>query len=119
MDVPKSYDSVAWYKLGARPGEVGSAVMAGHLDSKTGPAVFWRLRDLKPGDDVVVISDDGMERRFKVTETVVYRFDEAPLERIFAAPEGIGLNLITCGGTFDRRTQNYDQRIVVYTTLAA
>jgi hypothetical protein len=118
MDVPKRYDTVGWYKLGTRPGEIGSAVMAGHLDSKTGPAIFWRLRELRPGDDLFVRSDDGQERRFVVQGTETYRFDDAPLERIFAAADGALLNLITCGGTFDRRSENYDQRLVVFAALA-
>jgi sortase (surface protein transpeptidase) len=118
MDVPKRYDTVGWYELGTRPGEIGSAVIAGHLDSKTGPAIFWRLRDLRPGDDIFVRSDDGVERRFIVRETETYPYDAAPLERIFAAANGADLNLITCGGTFDRRSENYDQRLVVFTTLA-
>lgn len=119
MDVPKRYDTVGWYALGFRPGELGNAVMAGHLDSKTGPAIFWRLRDLRPGDEVLVTSDDGAERRFLVRELAHYPFDQAPLDRIFGPGDHAALNLITCGGTFDQPTQNYDQRLVVYATLAA
>lgn len=118
MDAPKRYDTVGWYKLGARPGEIGSAVMAGHLDSKTGPAIFWRLSELRPGDDIFVRSDDGVERRFVVEESTSYRFDQAPLERIFTAADRVRLNLVTCHGSFDRRSQNYDQRLVVYAALA-
>jgi hypothetical protein len=118
MDAPKGFDTVGWYRLGTRPGDPGSAVIAGHLDSKTGPAIFWRLRDLRPGDDIFVRGDDGVERRFVVEEAASYRFDQAPLERIFTAADRVRLNLITCGGSFDRRSQNYDQRLVVYATLA-
>lgn len=117
MDVPQRFDTVGWYKLGARPGELGNAVLAGHLDSKTGPAIFWRLKELQPGDEIIVAADDGKERRFVVRELENYPYDQAPLERIFGPTESIGLNLITCIGTFDRRSQNYDQRLVVYTTL--
>lgn len=117
MDVPQRFDTVGWYKLGARPGELGNAVLAGHLDSKTGPAIFWRLKELQPGDEVIVAADDGKERRFVVRELENYIYDQAPLERIFGQTESVGLNLITCIGTFDRRSQNYDQRLVVYTTL--
>jgi sortase (surface protein transpeptidase) len=95
----------------------GNSVIAGHFDSKTGPAIFWRLRELRPGDEIFVSSDDGIERRFVVQATENYRFDNAPLERIFGTTSDAGLNLITCGGTFDRRSSNYDQRLVVYTTL--
>jgi hypothetical protein len=118
MDAPKRFDTVGWYRLGTRPGDLGSAVIAGHFDSKTGPAIFWRLRDLRPGDDIFVRGDDGVERRFVVEEAASYRFDQAPLERIFTAADRVRLNLITCGGSFDRHSQNYDQRLVVYATLA-
>ncbi|MCC6628984.1 MAG: sortase [Chloroflexi bacterium] len=118
MEVPKRYDTVGWYKLGSRPGERGSAVLAGHLDSKTGPAIFWRLGDLRPGDPVAVRSDDGVERRFTVEGLETYRYDAAPLQRIFAAADRARLNLITCSGVFDRRAQNYDLRLVVFATLA-
>jgi sortase (surface protein transpeptidase) len=119
MDVPGRYDTVGWYNLGARPGEVGNAVMAGHLDSKTGPAIFWRLKELRPGDEIAVLGDDGAERRFAVRMTESYPYDRAPLDRIFSPGDQVGLSLITCGGSFDRRAQNYDQRLVVYATLVA
>ena len=119
MDVPKRYDTVGWFQLGARPGELGNAVMAGHLDSLIGPAIFYRLKELRPGDDVIVVSDDGRERRFVVRALENYHYDAAPLDRIFGPSQEIGLNLITCTGAFDRRTQNYQQRLVVFTTLAS
>lgn len=118
MDVPKSYETVGWYKLGPRPGMRGNAVIAGHLDSKTGPAVFWRLRELRPGDSILVIGADGVEHRFTVRVMENYPYNNAPLERIFGSTDQISLNLITCGGIFDRGSQNYDKRLVVYTTLA-
>lgn len=118
MDVPKRFDTVGWYRLGVRPGELGNAVLAGHLDAKTGPASFWRLKELQPGDEVIVVSDDGQERRFVVQTLEHYAYDRAPLDRIFGSAEKVNLTLITCAGRFDRRTQNYDQRLVVYATLA-
>ena len=117
MDAPKRFDTVGWYELGARPGEIGNAVLAGHLDSKTGPAIFWDLRALQPGDEVVIVSDDGVERRFEVVESANYPFDDAPLDRIFGPSDVSSLNLITCAGSFDRFSQNYDKRLVVYTRL--
>ncbi len=118
MEVPKRFDTAGWYMLGRRPGELGNAVLAGHLDSKTGPAIFWRLKELQPGDEVIVTGDDGQERRFLVRARETYRYDQVPIKQIFGRSQEIGLNLITCAGAFDRRTQNYEQRLVVYTTLA-
>jgi len=73
MDIPKHYDNTAWYEPGARPGDVSNAAIAGHVDSKTGPAVFWELPTLKPGDAIFVVGDDGVERRFVVTGRESYQ----------------------------------------------
>lgn len=118
MDVPKDYANVAWYNLGPKPGAAGNAVIDGHVDSKTGPAVFWDLRKLRPGDEVFVLGSDGIERRFVVTAMQVYKRDVAPLERIFGAAPGTHLNLITCDGVFDRTRKEYDSNLIVYTDYA-
>ncbi len=120
MDVPKDYDNTAWYMLGPRPGEQGNAAIAGHVDSKTGKAVFWDLTKLKAGDEVFVVGDDGVERRFRVTATEGYKRADAPLNRIFGPATGQHLNLITCDvdSGFDRRRGEYGGNIVVYTEAA-
>ena len=118
MDVPKNYDNVAWYNLGPRPGEPGNAVIDGHVDSKTRTAVFWDLRKLKPGDEIIVVGSDGVERKFVVKLLESYKRAEAPLDRIFGAAPGVHLNLITCDGVFDRSRQEYDKNLVVYADAA-
>lgn len=118
MDVPKNYANVAWYNLGPKPGAPGNAVIDGHVDSKTGPAVFWDLRKLRPGDEIFVIGVDGVERRFVVTAMQVYKRDAAPLEQIFGAAPGTHLNLITCDGVFDRTRKEYDSNLIVYADYA-
>jgi LPXTG-site transpeptidase (sortase) family protein len=116
MDVPKEWNDVGWYQLGFRPGEPGSAVMAGHLDSTTDRAVFWDLNKLKGGDQVQVIREDGSQLSFAVAASETYAFDNAPLQRIFGAATTSGLNLVTCDGTFDQGSKNYSKRLIVYTT---
>lgn len=118
MDVPKNYDNTAWYNLGPRPGEFGNSVINGHLDSKTREAVFWNLKKLKVGDEVIVVGDDGVERRFVVERTEIYKRAEAPLNQIFGPTPGVRLNLITCEGDFNRRLGEYDSNMVVYTKAA-
>lgn len=118
MGVPSNYTDVAWYEDGPAPGTRGNAVLAGHFDSTTGPAVFYHLGDLKPGDEIVTATADGQEYRFIVIDSEVYDTDEAPLERIFGPADRPYLNLITCDGVFDRSLRQYDQRLVVYSTLA-
>jgi len=119
MDIPKKVEDVAWYDLGPTPGELGNAVMAGHLDSEVAPAVFWRLHDLKPGDHVLVTRTDRSQLDFVVTRTQTYPYDKAPLNEIFGTASTPNLNLITCGGSFDRQSKNYSERLVVFTTLSA
>ena len=118
MDVPKEYANVGWFNQRARPGEPGNAVVAGHVDSKTGKAVFWDVKKLKPGDEIVVAGDDGVERRFIVESSELYKGQEAPLGRIFGPTPDTRLTLITCEGVFDRRAQEYDSRRVIYAMAA-
>jgi sortase (surface protein transpeptidase) len=118
MDVPGNYDDVAWYEDGPRPGMPGNAVIAGHLDSTTGPAVFYRLDTLQPGDEVFVATHAGNELRFVVVGKEAFDANAAPLERIFGPGFAPHLNLITCEGAFSRSSGQYDQRLVVFTVLA-
>jgi sortase (surface protein transpeptidase) len=119
MGVPSSYSNVAWYEPGVSPGTPGNAVIAGHLDSTTGPAVFYRLDTLQPGDEILVTTGDGRELRFAVTESATYPAAAAPLDDIFGDAITPRLNLITCEGVFDRASRQYDQRLVVYTRMVA
>lgn len=115
MDVPKLDENTAWYNLGYKAGENGSAVIAGHFDNKFGgPAVFYNLSDLEAGDEIIVIDNLGNEYTFVVSGKKLYGFDQLPLEQIFASSGKARLNLITCDGAFDRATKNYSQRLVVY-----
>lgn len=118
MDVPKDPQNVGWYDLGFKPGEKGSAVIDGHLDTATGaPAAFWFLSKLQQGDTVTIVDEKNHHYRFTVTTTVTYDYDKVPLQKIFASTDAIRLNLITCRGIFDKKTKNYSKRIVVYTVM--
>ncbi|MDO6657173.1 class F sortase [Anaerobacillus sp. 1_MG-2023] len=117
MDVPKDERNVGWYKPGAKPGEIGNAVLAGHVDNKTGPSVFYHLDDLVPGDIVTVTDVNGSAYDFEVQNVESYPRNQAPLEKVFGTNSKSGLNLITCTGTFDRDAGTHEERLVVYTTL--
>lgn len=117
MDVPSNYTDVAWYEVGPPPGTPGNAVIAGHLDSPTGPAIFFRLRELQPGDEIFISNEAGQELRFIVSGSEVYDADNAPLERIFGPAIKPRLNLITCDGAFDQSIRQYDKRLIVFTEL--
>jgi sortase (surface protein transpeptidase) len=118
LGTPANVWNVAWYRRGPPPGEVGNAVIDGHLDSATGPAVFLALGNLRAGDLVYVTDSSGRERAFAVTAMATYGLHDAPLSRIFGPSSERRLNLITCGGAWDEQRHTYDARLVVYTRLA-
>ncbi|WP_215144232.1 class F sortase [Exiguobacterium qingdaonense] len=115
MGVPKDENQVGWFEPGVTPGSKGNAVIAGHVDSKTGPAIFYQLDQLTKGDDVLIRDEAGNTLRFRVTKTERYDTKTAPIEEIFGATSNRNLNLITCSGTFG--DGGYDERFVVYTEL--
>jgi sortase A len=119
MGVPSNFTDVGWYEPGTIPGQKGSAVIAGHQDRAGNiPAVFYRLEDLKIGDDVFVTTGDGKRLHFKVIEMKVYPYNSPdPLERIFNAKDGTYLNLITCAGSWIPSAKTNNKRLVVYTKL--
>ena len=116
MGVPSNGSAVAWFNLGVIPGEIGSAVIAGHLDDRNGrPAVFWDVPKLEIGDAVFAVDGGNNKKCFRVTSLEKYKTGGAPMERIFGANDGIYLNLITCGGVWNKAENNYTERLVVYT----
>lgn len=116
MDIPERADEVGWFSLGFLPGETGNAVLAGHLDSIDGkPGIFWNLRQLQDGDEVIVEYPGGMQKKFRVVHQETYPMDQAPMEEIFGTSTGARLNLITCNGLWQQSLQTYNRRLVVYT----
>jgi sortase (surface protein transpeptidase) len=105
-----------WYDQSPTPGETGSSVIVGHVDSaRDGPAVFYRLRLLHPGDQVVVHRADGGTIRFAVTEVAQFAKAAFPAGRVYGSPGYPALTLITCGGRFDRARGSYRDNVVVFT----
>lgn len=117
MDVPDNGNEVAWFEPGFEPGQQGNAVLAGHVDSEKAPAVFWDLKELKPGDEIIVSDSKGKALRFEVVKIESYERNEAPIQKIFGSSSARRLNLITCTGYFDRDARTYVERMVVYTEL--
>jgi hypothetical protein len=117
--VPPSDDAVAgWYRSGPAPGEVGPAVLTGHVDSVAGPAVFFRLRDVAAGDPVTVTRTDGTTMRFTVTRVARFPKGAFPTGEVYAPTPRAELRLITCGGVFDRAAHSYLDNVVVYAQLS-
>jgi sortase (surface protein transpeptidase) len=112
------FDDVGWFDLGTKPGDRGSAVLDGHLDRPGGyPAVFWNLRKLHPGDEVLVIDAEGHTLHFRVMQVALYPPQQAPLQAIFGNMGGRYLNLITCAGDWIPSEHQTTLRLVVYTVL--
>ena len=117
LQVPGSTTVAGWYTGSPRPGAVGGSVIAGHVDSLNGPAVFYWLRDLKAGDKVYVTRADGTIAEFSVTRVQEYPKAAFPTSIVYGAEPDAELRLITCGGTFDSTTGHYLSNIIAYATL--
>ena len=118
LDVPGDPAVAGWFERSAVPGQRGPAVIAGHVDSEDGPAVFFRLRDLAVGDPVVVVGGDGGETAFRVDAVEQHAKDAFPTAAVYGPAPGPVLRLITCGGAFDRSTGHYRDNVVVYASPA-
>ena len=114
-----SADEAAWFKYSATPGEIGASVIEGHVDSYQGPAVFFRLGALRPGDTIDVTLADGVTAIFRVTGVREYAKEEFPAKAIYSATDYAALRLITCGGTFDYATHHYLSSTVVFASLTS
>ena len=116
VQVPGSPWRVGWYAGGSVPGEPGPAVLLGHVDSRTGPAVFYRLRRLRHGSDIVVRRDDGPLVRYVVTGTRRYAKKAFPTETVYGRSPDSTLRLVTCGGPYDG---DYHDNVVVFARLSS
>jgi len=116
LQVPASTSVAGWYTGSPRPGAVGSAIIVGHIDSLTGPGVFYRLPQLRPGDRVYIRRADGSMVEFRVISVQTYPKDHFPTQTVYGPTPDAELRLITCGGAFDAATGHYLSNIVVYAT---
>lgn len=117
IGVPKAFDTVGWYQLGAAPGEIGTAAILGHVDSYQGAAVFYHLGELVPGDRIFVSRVDGTEAEFQVQYYERYKQSEFPNEKVYAPTTFSSLRLITCSGTYEKGEKRYTHNLVVYARL--
>jgi len=117
VEVPSDWDVAGWYAEGPRPGDPGSAVVLGHVDSRSGPAVFYRLDELRPGDRVEVVRADGSRARFRVDRTELYDKSRFPTAEVYYPTLTPMLRLVTCGGRFDPATGHYRANVIVFATL--
>ncbi|GAA3842576.1 hypothetical protein GCM10022226_76620 [Sphaerisporangium flaviroseum] len=117
---PLSRPKVAgWYRLGPAPGEMGPAVILGHVNTRGGPAVFSRLRELGRGDKITVVRADGSTAEFTVDGAEQASKNRFPTKRVYGHVDRPSLRLITCGGVFNPVAHSYTDNIIVYATLTA
>lgn len=119
MQVPSTGFPAGWYTPAPTPGEVGPAIVAGHVDWDGRPGVFYNLAKTKPGDTVRIARADGTTAVFRVSRVQEFPKDEFPTRSVYGNLDYAGLRLITCGGSFDRQAHSYRDNIVAYAELVS
>jgi hypothetical protein len=117
VEVPSDWGVAGWYAPGPRPGDPGSAVILGHVDSKGGPAVFYRLPQLRRGDQIKIARTDGSVVRFAVQRTQQYPKVRFPTDEVYYPTLTPALRLVTCGGDFDAAAGHYRSNVIVFATM--
>ncbi|MCK2021691.1 class F sortase [Microbacterium sp. kSW2-24] len=117
LGAPVDYDMAGWYAEGVVPGAIGPAIIAGHVDSPSAPAVFVAIGDLVAGDEIVVTLSDGAALTFSVTGTAQSAKAEFPTASVYSNVPTPELRLITCGGVFDSSTGHYLDNLIVFAEL--
>jgi len=118
IEVPTDFAQTGWWADGPEPGEQGPAVVLGHVDSRSGPAVFFSLTELRPGDEVIIDRIDGSDVAYRVDRIEQHDKDLFPTEAVYGDTSDPQLRLVTCGGDFDRSARSYRDNIVVFASQA-
>lgn len=117
MSVPPDGTEAGWYTGAPTPGELGPAIIAGHVDWGGRQGVFYHLRNLKPNDQVNVTRSDGSTAVFRVMRVNEFPKNKFPTDTVYGDIDYAGLRLITCGGPFDRQAHSYNDNIIVFAQL--
>ncbi len=118
IEVPSRTHETGWWRDGPEPGEAGASVILGHVDSRTGPAVFHGLRRLLAGDEIHVDRADGTTVTYVVESSGQHSKDDFPTEAVYGATDQPTLRLVTCGGDFDQGERSYLDNYIVFASLA-
>lgn len=119
LAVPEDFSLTGWYENGPEPGEPGPAVIVGHVDSHVGPAAFFRLHEMTPGQLIMIETADGTTLTFIVERVERHPKDRFPTAAVYGSTDHQSLRLITCTGTFDRVAASYRDNVIVFARLAA
>jgi sortase (surface protein transpeptidase) len=118
VHVPDSFSIAGWFNGSVTPGQVGPTIILGHVDSTAGPGVFFRLGDLRPGDQVTLTRADGAIVTYRITGVRQYPKDHFPTLAVYGNTPVPTIRLITCGGAFDTATHHYLSNIVAFGQVA-
>ncbi|WP_286346690.1 sortase domain-containing protein [Frondihabitans sucicola] len=119
LDPPDAAMSAGWYAKGVVPGGVGPAIIAGHIDSATGPGVFLHLNRLAAGDRVTVTMKSGVVETWQVTGSDQSPKSNFPTSSVYGTTPTPALRLITCQGTFNPAIGHYDDNLIVFADLVS
>jgi hypothetical protein len=118
LDVPQNASQVGWFKEGVRPGQVGAALFTGHYDTPSGrPAIFYQLKALAPGDEIIVLTNWGERFVFRTERLVSESYKAFPKEFLYGKLATRELRLITCDGVWSAKERSYSKRLVILATL--
>ena len=117
LQVPTDFNRAGYYTGRPNPGAIGPAIIVGHVASKAGPGVFYRLRDLKPGDEVTIARADQSEVVFVVDRLEQHPKSAFPTRLVYGPTPDATLRLITCGGSFDRSSGHYRDNVIAFAHL--
>lgn len=117
LEVPPSGFPAGWYTGAPTPGELGPAIIAGHVDWGGQPGVFFDLRELSRGDEIAITRQDGSTARFRVTHVEQFHKHAFPTQAVYGDLDHAGLRLITCGGDFDPQARSYRDNLIVFAQL--
>lgn len=117
LAAPEDFQQPGWYEEGTAPGDIGPAVIAGHLDSKQGKAIFYRLHELRP-DDLILVQRDGKWLTFHVVSTGRFAKNKFPTAEVYGPTPDPQLRLVTCGGGFDPARRSYRDNVIVFAVAA-
>jgi LPXTG-site transpeptidase (sortase) family protein len=118
MEVPDNGSDVGWYVKSPTPGELGPSVIAGHYDTPVAPAIFYKLDELKAGDEILIYREDGSTAKFIVEKTEEYKQTDFPTLQVYGPTTYPALRLITCAGKYQSKVNRYSHNLVVYARLA-
>lgn len=114
LQVPEDFSQTGWWTGGPEPGEPGAAVIVGHVDSYRGPAVFFRLGELRRGDEILVHRRGGSRVSYVVDHVEQHPKDAFPTDAVYGHSDRVLLRLVTCGGDFDREARSYRDNLIVF-----